>query len=140
MNKFSFFITLLSLFFLNTINAQNTEFIELQYDVSGYESDPQYRQAFSQNEPVSTDTIPTIKSEMNVSEAGAMTYMVPIEVMDGKNDFHPNIALAYNSQSGNGMAGWGWNISGLSIITMGGKSKFIDGKTIGSQFDGNIIL
>jgi YD repeat-containing protein len=138
MNKLSFYITILLLLFFNTINAQNTEFIELQYDVSGYESSPLNRQTLlSENESVSTDTIPTIKSEMNVSEVGAMTYMVPIEVMDGKNDFQPNIALFYNSQSGNGMAGWGWNISGLSAITMGGKSKFTDGKTIGTQFDGN---
>ncbi|WP_026711072.1 RHS repeat-associated core domain-containing protein [Flavobacterium filum] len=137
MCKFSFYFSFFLLLFSNVIVCQNTELIELQYDISGYENNVFNRNSINQNAPVNTDTIPTIKSEMNVSESGAMTYMVPIDIVEGRNSFHPNIALVYNSQSGNGMAGWAWNISGLSTITLGGKSKFIDGITKGSQFDGS---
>ena len=83
------------------------------------------------------DYLPSIKGELSVSDVGALNYVLPIEAIKGLNSFQPNVSLAYNSQSGNGMAGWGWNITGLSMITIGGKSKEIDGMTIGAQFDGN---
>lgn len=81
------------------------------------------------------DTIPSIKAEMNVNSAGGLSYTIPIESLKGINNFQPNVALGYNSQSGNGQAGWGWNVIGLSMITQGGKSKYIDGITIGPQFN-----
>lgn len=112
--------------------SQSEEIIELQYDISGYNEVPMP----PPNGNV-TDTISTIKSEMNVNEIGALTYMVPIEVIVGKNKFQPNLAIGYNSHSGNGIVGWGWNIMGLSTITQGGKSKDIDGITIGAQFNSN---
>ena len=41
----------------------------------------------------------------------------------------PEIGLAYNSQqAGYGIAGYGFNITGLSAITRGGKNLFDDGK------------
>jgi len=51
-----------------------------------------------------------------VSPSGAATYTVPIWAPPGPHGIQPNIALSYNSQSGNGIAGVGWNISGLSSI------------------------
>lgn len=79
--------------------------------------------------------VPSVKGQMGVSETGALTYTLPVETVKGLNDFQPNLALVYNSQYGNGQAGWGWNIVGLSSITRGGKSKEIDGLTIGPQFN-----
>jgi len=38
----------------------------------------------------------------------------------------PQIGLAYNSQTGNGIAGWGWNISGLSSISRVPKNIYYD--------------
>jgi hypothetical protein len=38
----------------------------------------------------------------------------------------PSLAIVYNSQSGNGIAGWGCNISGLSVITRGSKDIYHD--------------
>src|SRR5690606_664158 len=81
--------------------------------------------------------VPTIKGELNVTEQGTFSYSIPIEVFKGINEFQPNLSLVYNSQSGNGQAGMGWNIAGLSSISIGGKSKRIDGTNIGIQYDGN---
>lgn len=39
----------------------------------------------------------------------------------------PNIAIQYNSQAGNGIAGFGWNISGLSAISRTGKNIYFNG-------------
>lgn len=108
----------------------------LQFDVSGYGQQQDDGGAAQRWDSSALDTVPSIKAEMNVNEAGSLSYLVPIEVLKGVNDFQPNLALAYNSQSGNGLAGWGWNLAGLSMITGGGKSKHIDGITIGPQYLG----
>jgi hypothetical protein len=128
-NILSFFISALSL----SILAQETTFIPLKYDVSGYAENNNQ----TKNQRISLTDItltPTINAEMNASESGALNYMIPIETLKGVNNFQPNFAVAYNSQSGNGQVGWGWNIVGLSIIAQG-KSKEIDGVTIGTQYD-----
>ncbi len=80
------------------------------------------------------EAIPTINAEMEVNSSGALVYTVPIEVFPGINSFQPNLALSYNSQAGNGQAGWGWSLIGLSAITQGGTSKEIEGITRGAQF------
>jgi len=71
-----------------------------------------------------------------VSPTGAFTYEVPIAVPPGVQDVQPNIALTYNSQSGNGLAGWGWNISGLSTISRVGSTLHHDGVVDAVDFDG----
>jgi RHS repeat-associated protein len=109
------------------------ETIQLEYDISGY--DTSISTDLHRFDSSSLDTIPSVKGDMNVNELGGLTYMLPIEVLKGVNNFQPNLALGYNSQSGNGQAGWGWNIIGLSTITQGGKSQYIDGITIGKQFN-----
>lgn len=93
--------------------------------------------SLSQQTSNSDVLVPTIAAEMNVSESGALTCTIPIELLKGLNSFQPNLALVYNSQGGNGQAGWGWNVTGISMISQGGKSKEIDGITIGPQFNAN---
>ncbi|MFP5040288.1 RHS repeat-associated core domain-containing protein [Parasediminibacterium sp. JCM 36343] len=120
--------------------AQTTINIPLGYSTNGYaKKTPQSPTNITTFGTTSNsdDYLPSIKGELSVSDVGALNYVLPIEVEKGVNSFQPNISLTYNSQSGNGMAGWGWNITGLSMITIGGKSKAIDGMTIGAQNDGS---
>lgn len=65
--------------------------------------------------------------ELSVSPTGGASYTVPIAVPPGIDGVEPDIALTYNSQGGNGLAGWGWNISGISVITRVPATKFHDG-------------
>ncbi len=44
----------------------------------------------------------------------------------GTNGFQPSLSINYNSQSGYGMLGIGWNLSGLSKIERGSKSFYHD--------------
>jgi len=65
----------------------------------------------------------------NISPTGATIYQVPVNVIPGRNGLQPNLAIIYNSQSGDGMLGVGWSLSGLSAITRGNFSVYYDGKT-----------
>jgi RHS repeat-associated protein len=137
----NYIFSIITFLFYTSFFGQTNEEIQLEYNTTGYSSQINAargqaisNQIFSQASAL--DTIASIKSEMNVSESGALTYMIPFEILKGLNNFQPNLGLAYNSQTGNGQAGWGWNIVGLSSITTGGKSKQIDGLSTGPQFDG----
>lgn len=127
--------SLLLLFLVLHGYAQEKQEVSLQYSTAGYAENINSSSRVTSRTTSIYDLTPTVNSEMNVSESGALNYALPIEILKGLNDFQPNISLVYNSQSGNGQAGWGWNIIGLSNITRGGKSKEIDGITIGPQFN-----
>jgi Salmonella virulence plasmid 65kDa B protein/FG-GAP-like repeat len=49
-------------------------------------------------------------------EGGAATYRIPIEVPPGRLGMQPDLSLAYSSRNGNGIAGVGWSVTGLSTI------------------------
>lgn len=68
----------------------------------------------------------SVPFDESVSPSGARIYSVPIRTAPGLA-FVPNISLAYNSQSGNGVAGYGWNVSGGSVITLVQKTIHYDG-------------
>ncbi|WP_083195907.1 FG-GAP-like repeat-containing protein [Flavobacterium piscis] len=69
----------------------------------------------------------TTQGELSVSGNGGANYKIPIATPPGINGVIPNIYLSYSSQGGNGNAGFGWNISGISSISRIAASKFHDG-------------
>ena len=75
------------------------------------------------------------KGNFSVSLTGGATYSLPIAVPPGINGVEPQIAITYNSQAGNGLAGYGWNIAGLSSISRVGSNKYYDDKTTTVKFD-----
>ncbi len=85
----------------------------------------------------SNSPVGSLKGDFKVTELGAATYTVPIKTPKGINGFQPNISINYNSQSGNGIVGWGCHIGGISVITRGAKDIFHDGvaKGISHQND-----
>lgn len=52
-----------------------------------------------------------------VSESGAATFTVPIQVPRGIAGMEPNLSLSYTSGGGNGLLGLGWMINGISAVT-----------------------
>lgn len=63
-----------------------------------------------------------------VTPTGGKTYAIPILTAPCKGQA-PQVAIAYNSQGGNGTAGYGWNVTGVSAINVVGKTIHYDGQT-----------
>ncbi len=63
-----------------------------------------------------------------VDQSGAAYYNIPIKVPIGTGNATPSLSISYNSQSGNGILGMGWNISGLSSINRVPKNFYSDYK------------
>ena len=79
--------------------------------------------------------VSTPTCSFNVSNSGAAIYDIKIDVPDA-GPLTPQISLTYNSQfAGYGLAGYGVNISGISVITRGNKDLFHDGKQQGVEFN-----
>ncbi|GAA4419283.1 RHS repeat-associated core domain-containing protein [Nibrella viscosa] len=72
-----------------------------------------------------------------VSPSGGSSYTIPITVPPGTNGVAPSIALSYNSQSGDGIAGVGWGLSGLSFITRVPRTMYYDGETNAVEMNNN---
>ena len=53
----------------------------------------------------------------DVTDDGTATYQVPLWVPDGRAGVKPDLALSYSSKQGDGPLGYGWHLSGLSIIS-----------------------
>jgi RHS repeat-associated protein len=71
------------------------------------------------------------KGELSVSGTGTANYSLPIAVPSGVKNISPQVSLVYNSSSDNGMAGYGWVISGISSISRVSARMDIDGYTAG---------
>ena len=81
------------------------------------------------------DPVGYLDGEFSVSPSGAATYNIPIAIPPGTAGVQPNISLSYNSQSGLGIAGQGWSLSGLSSISRCPKTRASDFVTDGVEMD-----
>lgn len=74
----------------------------------------------------SSNEVGITEGQLSVSLTGSATYSIPFIVPPGINGVKPSIGLNYNSASGNGAAGFGWNISGISGISRIPSTKYHD--------------
>ncbi len=65
--------------------------------------------------PAHDPTVGRLAGEAGVS-GGAASYEIPIAVPPGRRGMQPSVSLSYSSRAGNGIAGMGWSLSGLSSL------------------------
>jgi len=109
--------------------------ITVKADTSPY-STPPTTEPIAQPEPTfGEEFVGALAGNLNISPTGAATYTVPIAIPPGIAGMAPNLALVYNSQAGNGIAGQGWELGGLSMIHRCPKTRVQDGRARPIQMD-----
>ena len=71
------------------------------------------------------------QGNIEVNGAGQLQFTLPIALPPGVKSVAPQVNLVYTSGSGNGVAGYGWNLSGITSIARVGKNIDKDGKAEG---------
>ena len=71
------------------------------------------------------------QGNIEVNGAGQLQFTLPIALPPGVKSVAPQVNLVYTSGSGNGIAGYGWNLSGITSIARVGKNIDKDGKAEG---------
>jgi hypothetical protein len=86
--------------------------------------------------PVNTAyPVGTIPGNWSVSPTGAASYTIPIQIAPGIRDIVPNLFINYNHQSGEGLLGLGWSLSGLSYISRVATNLYHETYIDGVDFD-----
>ncbi len=76
-----------------------------------------------------------VDGSFSINTNGAATYSIPIAVPPGISGMQPSLNLGYSNQTGNGLLGIGWGLSGLSTIARCPQSFAQDGVVTGINFD-----
>ena len=77
---------------------------------------------------VQAQVVGSTKFDIYTNDHGGLQCDIPLLFPDGTANMTPQLTLSYNSQSGIGLAGYGWDISGLSVIGRVGKNLYFDNK------------
>ena len=133
------FIALLMIAIISSVQTLTAQSIAISKNkttlTNSLNTAPTQSASTTTNRPT-TSTAGSTSGNFSVSLSGAATYSIPFSVPPGIKNVTPNIGLSYSSQSGNGIAGWGWNISGLSSIRRIPSTKFHDNIIDPVDFDG----
>ncbi|WP_430909501.1 RHS repeat-associated core domain-containing protein [Maribacter sp. 2-571] len=80
-------------------------------------------------------SMPQTMGSLSVSASGAAVYSYPINVPPGINGIVPELSIQYNSQSGDGLVGYGWHLTGVSTITRIPSTMYHNGTIDPVDFD-----
>lgn len=69
-----------------------------------------------------------------VNSNGSSAFVIPLSLPQGQAGMTPELNIVYNSLAGEGILGYGMNLSCISSITRCGKRSFYDGSNSGVSF------
>lgn len=79
----------------------------------------------------------SVSGDFDVSDNGAASYKIDIEVPPGTSQMEPKLSFTYNSQNQDGLMGRGWDVSGLSSVARCPKTIAQDGVKAGVSYSSN---
>ena len=91
--------------------------------------------AGASNPSGAADSFHDTKGNVDVSGSGQLQYTLSIALPPGIKSVAPQINLLYSGGTGNGIAGYGWGLTGITSISRIGKNIEKDGVVRGVQFD-----
>jgi len=78
----------------------------------------------------------TIAGAANAAN-GAASYAIPLSLPAGTNGVEPSLSINYNSMSSNGTIGYGWGLSGMSMISRSNSDIYRDGNVSAVDLSNN---
>ena len=106
----------------NPTRSVNPEDVNRETPYARVFSEPSLRiRTMSTSEDSTEYTVGEIPYQESVTPTGGRTYVVPIMTAPQLKSA-PQVSLQYNSHGGNGLAGYGWEIGGVSSIRLDRKS------------------
>ncbi|PWN69184.1 hypothetical protein C1631_014070 [Chryseobacterium phosphatilyticum] len=75
------------------------------------------------------------KGKIEVTGTGQLQFTLPISLPPGVKNIAPQVNLIYTNGAGNGIAGYGWNLSGITSISRTGRNIEKDGAVKGIKLD-----
>lgn len=108
--KKALLFSLLGLLTTHTVLSQNTNYTPL-YSSNNFVKTIDF-----------TKPVGTVEGSVSATASGGVSYSIPVFTPPGTNGQEPAITIAYNSQGGNSICGYGWSIGGLSAISRTGKN------------------
>lgn len=72
---------------------------------------------------------------LSVTQDGGAAYSIPIKLPPGTSGMEPKIALTYSSRAGKSPYGFGWNLTGLTLIQRSTRNLADDGIVRGVAFN-----
>ena len=72
---------------------------------------------------------------LSVTQDGGAAYSIPIKLSPGTSGMEPKIALTYSSRAGKSPYGFGWNLTGLTLIQRSTRNLADDGVVRGVAFN-----
>jgi len=100
--------------------------VMLTPDLTSYEATPP-EPTLSPSGAVGEAFKGVLTGQLSIGPSGAAIYTLPISIPPGIAGMAPNLNLVYNSQGGVGIAGQGWELTGLSLIYRCPKTRVQDG-------------
>jgi hypothetical protein len=130
--KFLHIITVVAaMLFAANVNGQTDSI----HDIQGIIDVRAGEQLQSADASGQTNSFHDTQGTIDVSAGGQLQYTLPVALPPGIKSVAPQINLVYTSGAGNGIAGYGWNLSGITAITRMGKTIESDGESRGIQLD-----
>lgn len=99
---------------------------EMKMEIDRYSvfpPDDGYHGGWAQND---SGVVGSLIGDYSTNNSGGVIYTIDLKLPKAILNVMPKLALVYDNQSGNGIMGWAWNLSGLSSINRVGTIELHD--------------